>query len=130
MNPKNPRPCDPDPKSEDRIQQDIFIYLNNNFCLEHHPARGIVFHVPNQRINKLERIKLASIGVLSGVSDLIFIYKGKHLYLEVKTPAGRQDPAQREFEGRIQANGFSYYLVRSVPEVHDILHAEFGVTKK
>ena len=111
--------------SEDRIQQAIFMYLNNTFCLIHHPNRGIVFHVPNQRISKSERIKLAAIGVLAGVSDLIFIYKGKTLYIEVKTPTGTQSKDQKEFEGRIQSNGFSYYLVRSVEDVKILINLEF-----
>jgi len=112
-------------KLEDRIQQEIFLYLNNNFCLEWMPDRGIIFHVPNQRASAIERIKLAAIGVLSGVSDLIFIYRGKHLYIEVKTPTGTQSKDQKEFEGRIQSNGFSYYVVRSVDDVKDIIRAEF-----
>lgn len=112
-------------KTEDRIQQELVIYLKNNYCLPAHVDRGIILHVPNQRISRLERIKLAAIGVLAGASDLIFIYKGKVLFLEVKTPNGRQDPAQREFEGRIQSNGFSYYLVRSLDDVKRIMRAEF-----
>lgn len=112
-------------KTEDRIQQEIFIYLNNTFCLPSCANRGIVFHVPNERISKVERIRLAAIGVLSGVSDLLFIYKGKHIYLEVKTPTGTQSKAQIEFEGRIQTNGFSYYLVRSLDDVKNIMRAEF-----
>lgn len=113
--------------TEDRIQQDIVIFLNNTYCLPAHPGRGIIFHVPNQRSSPAERIKLKAMGVLSGVSDLIFIYKGKHLYLEVKTPEGTQSREQKEFEGRIQINGFSYYVVRSVEDVKQILQAEFNV---
>lgn len=114
-------------KTEDRIQQEIYLYLNNSFCLQHHAQRGIIFHVPNERISKAERIRLAAIGVLAGVSDLIFIYRGKHIYFEVKTPTGTQSKAQIEFEGRIQTNGFSYYLVRSVDDVKNIMRAEFNV---
>jgi len=113
-------------QTEDRIQQDIFIHINNTYCLEHHPCRGIVFHVPNQRTSPTERIKLKAMGVLAGVSDLIFIYKGKHLYLEVKTPSGTQSRDQIDFEGRIQSNGFSYYVVRSVEDVKNILQAEYS----
>lgn len=111
--------------TEDRIQQNIFLYLNNTYCLEHHLNRGIVFHVPNQRAGSEERIKLKAMGVLAGVSDLIFIYKGKHLYLEVKKPTGTQSRDQKEFEGRIQSNGFSYYIVRSVEDVENVMRAEF-----
>lgn len=111
--------------TEDRIQQDIVIYLNNTYCLPAYANRGIVFHVPNQRASAAERIKLKAMGVLAGVSDIIFIYRGKHLYLEVKTPDGIQSKDQKEFEGRIQSNGFSYYIVRSVDDVINIMSEEF-----
>jgi len=112
--------------SEDRIQQDIFLFLNNTFCLAIMPDRGIIYHVPNQRISKVERMKLAAIGVLAGASDLIFVFRGKVIFLEIKTTTGRQDPAQKEFQSRIEANGFRYYLVRSVEDVKEVVRLEFG----
>ena len=112
--------------SEDRIQQEIFIHINNTYCRIGLSDRGIIFHVPNQRISKLERIKLAAIGVLSGVSDLVFIYKGKHLYLEIKTTTGTQSPDQKDFQSRIEANGFKYYLLRSLADALDVIKIEFG----
>lgn len=117
-------------KAEERIQQDVFVHAKNNYCLPAHDDRGIIFHVPNQRISKSERIKLSAIGVLPGVSDLIFIYKSKHLYLEVKTATGTQSDKQKEFQARIEANGSHYYIIRSVEDFKEVMLIEFGIEIK
>ncbi len=108
--------------TEDRIQQDIFLHANNHFCLAGSSPRGIIFHVPNEN-----QYKRTGIGVKAGVSDLIFIYKGKCLFIEVKTPTGKQAPKQAEFQSRVEANGFKYYLVRSLEDFKKVMDLEFTV---
>lgn len=104
-------------KQEDRIQQECVAVYRNNYCLKHHVPRCMIYHVPNQN-----QQQLMSIGVLSGVSDLVVIHSaregqpGTHYYFEVKTPTGTQSDAQKAFKMRIEALGYKYYLVRSVEE--------------
>ena len=108
--------------NESKIQQQIFIWFNNNFCLKHHNPRSIIWSVPNGGTrNKIEAIILKATGLLPGVSDLILIHLGKVVFVEVKTPIGKQSVQQIDFEQRIKNNGFEYHLVRSLDEFKQIL---------
>lgn len=104
--------------TESRIQQDIFIHYQNNYCLpKHEPNRCLIWHTPNEG-----QQRLVSIGVLPGVSDLTIVHsiaglpQGVHIYVEVKTPTGKQSPAQAEFMRRINTLGYIYCIVRSKDE--------------
>ena len=57
------------------------------------------------------------LGCRAGLSDLVAIRDGKHLWLEVKTATGRQSDAQLAFEHELAAHGAEYHLVRSVADV-------------
>jgi hypothetical protein len=57
-----------------------------------------------------------AMGLRSGVSDLVVILPGRVLFLEVKTPTGRQSPAQKVFQEIVESLGHYYVLVRSVDE--------------
>jgi hypothetical protein len=57
-------------------------------------------------------------GVLAGVADIqVLLSSGKSIFLEVKTPKGRQSPSQKEFQKEVEALGFRYYIVRSLEDV-------------
>lgn len=57
---------------------------------------------------------------LNGAPDLICIYRGLFIGLEVKSGKGKMSASQVEFERRVRAAGGHYYLVRSVSDV-DVL---------
>lgn len=104
-------------KSESKIQQEIFEYFHNNFCLPHHSPRSCIYHIPNQN-----QQHLVSIGVKAGVPDLQIILPGpKFIYVEVKDHKGVQSPKQKEFEAYCKEMGIPYYLVRSLDEFKDVL---------
>lgn len=79
-----------------------------------------LFAVPNGgKRNKIVAGKLKAEGALAGVSDLIFLKSNKHygaLLIEVKTPKGRQQETQKEWERKITADGYKYVVCRSVSE--------------
>lgn len=108
--------------SEDKIQQDIVIWFNNNYCLKHQNPRCLIFSVPNGGTrNKLEAIKLKSTGMKAGVSDLIVVMPDIVLFVEVKTETGKQSDVQKDFERVVSGLGFKYYLVRSLDEFKIII---------
>ena len=88
-------------------------------------SRGIYFFsVPNEAAaeNKIRQMQLVSMGLRSGVSDLIMLYPKRSLtFLEVKTQKGKQSDKQKKFESRVCEHGFKYYVVRSVEDVAEIL---------
>lgn len=71
-------------------------------------VKGLVyFAVPNQGIagGKIRGAILKSIGVKSGVSDLIFFHAGKSYALELKSTKGRTSDSQNDFLTRAAAAG-------------------------
>lgn len=103
--------------SESRIQQDIFRWFWNTYCLHtawrNYGHREIMFHVPNEGKNNG---RLVSVGLVKGVSDLIFTWKGNHHYCEIKTPTGLLSSAQETFATHIIEIGFEYHIIRSLDE--------------
>ena len=55
-------------------------------------------------------------GVVSGVADLLFIYKGKLYAFELKTDIGTQSDKQIWWQGVVTKHGVTYYIVRSEEE--------------
>lgn len=102
---------------EDKIQQQIVEWFNNNYCLKFHKPRYSIFSVPNGGTrNKAEAIKLKLTGMKAGVSDLIILLNNKCLFVEVKTSTGKQSEVQKEFQEVVENLGFEYWLVRSLDE--------------
>ena len=112
--------------NENRLTQNCFEWFNNNFCLKHHPFRGICFHIPNEGQHKL-----VSIGVLPGVADICIVYMGKVAWFELKTPEGKRTQKkknfenQKDFEIRVQQQGQNYYLCLSLEEFQQAVYKEW-----
>lgn len=58
-----------------------------------------------------------------GCPDVLGVYQGRFVGIEVKTPAGRQSPAQKRFQAAVARAGGVYVLARSVAEALDNLQA-------
>lgn len=113
-------------KTENKIQQEIVLHINNKYCLKHHKPRFLLFSVPNDSINAIETKRKVNTGLLRGVSDLILVMPGKLLFLEVKTDTGYQSESQREFQKRVEELGFSYHVVRSIEDVEVLINNLFS----
>ena len=114
-------------KSESKIQQEIFTWFHNNYCLPHHTPQHCIYHIPNQN-----QQRLTSIGVKAGVPDLQVVLipteeeringgLPKFIYVEVKDAKGTQSPKQIEFEQWCKQSGIEYYLVRSIDDFKQVL---------
>lgn len=99
--------CSENYKTEAKIQQDIVMYVRNELRV------GKIFSVPNESESKRDTINKKKTGLLSGVSDLIWIVPNETIYVEVKTLKGVQSPAQKRFELDVLSLGQKYWLVRS-----------------
>jgi hypothetical protein len=56
-------------------------------------------------------------GLKSGVSDLVVLFKGQVLFLELKIENGKQSNNQKSFEAEVKNLGFEYVICRSVADV-------------
>ena len=106
--------------NESAIQQSCVIWFNNEYCMFGHHERGIIFHVPNQN-----QQRYTNIGVLAGVSDIIIVFRGKILFIEMKDATGTQKINQKGFQARIESNGYKYYLCRSLEEFKEVILKEY-----
>lgn len=111
-------------KLEEKIQQEICVWFNNNYCLKHHSPRCAIYSVPNESKSKSETLRKMAMGMKPGVSDLHVILPGKILFVEVKTPDGRQSKSQIEFENIVSELDHNYYIVRSLEEFNKIIEDE------
>lgn len=65
--------------------------------------------------------KPISIG-LPGEADLTLFQKGgKTIFIEIKTPTGRQSKQQRTFEKRVTELGFRYVIMRSLSDARKFI---------
>jgi len=96
-------------KSENRIQQEAVIAFHNKYP----NLRGCLFHVPNGGMSAQHGKLLKQIGVVAGVSDLIFLYDGTATLFETKNKYGKQQPVQENWQRLMEKQGFKYYVYRS-----------------
>lgn len=105
----------PDDK-EHRIQCECI----RAFRYKYPKLRHNLFSVPNGgRRDKVTGAKLKAEGALAGVSDLIFLKSNRFygaLLIEMKTPTGKQNESQKEWERLISQDGYKYVICRSVSE--------------
>ena len=92
---------------EDKLQAGIVNLLRQNGFL--------VFSVPNggQR-SAITGAILKKTGALAGVSDLIIVLEGRVVFVEVKTPTGRQQDTQKIFQERVEQLGHRYEIWRDI----------------
>lgn len=57
------------------------------------------------------------LGAYKGFSDLTALKNGITLYIEIKTPKGKQSEYQKQFQHDIELHGGIYILARSVADV-------------
>lgn len=95
--------------SEAQIQSKCVIRMNNEFP----ETRGCFFAVTNNSEHAVRGLQRKALGMVAGVADTLFFWKGKLYCFEFKTEIGRQSDAQKKWQNTIENQGAIYYLVRS-----------------
>lgn len=94
---------------EHYIQVGIVDYLRRNNI--------VVFAVPNGGKRSITTARmLKSEGCQAGVSDLIILENGTCRFVEIKTPKGRQQETQKEFESIVKSHGMKYEVWRDIED--------------
>ena len=79
-----------------------------------------LFAVPNGgRRDKATGAKLKDEGVLAGVADLILLKQSigyGALLIEMKTDTGRQAQSQKDWQEKIEKDGYKYVVCRSLED--------------
>ena len=89
---------------------------------------GLAWHsIPNggQRHTRVAQ-KLIATGLRAGVPDLLIIWRGHPIYIELKTPVGAVSGVQKQMHRELAGSGADVLVLRSVEGVENALR-EFGV---
>jgi hypothetical protein len=110
-----------DKASEHQIQCAVARYLD--LALEGVP-NCIWWAVPNGGYRDVRTAsKLKAEGVKPGVSDIMVLWGGRLICIELKTAKGRQSPEQKQWADDATLSGAAYYVARSVEQVEEFLDA-------
>ena len=106
------------------IQAECFKWFWNTYP----QYRKLLFHIPNENdrsdSNMIQGAIRKSLGVVSGVSDLILLIpRGSHgaLCIEMKDERGTQKPAQKEWQTIVETQGYRYVICRSLEQFQTII---------
>lgn len=75
-----------------------------------------LWHTNGRAIDKRNGGVLKGMGVIAGVPDILFFYKGKLHGIELKTAKGTQSEGQKEWQSMALKHGGEYHIVRSVEQ--------------
>jgi hypothetical protein len=105
-------------QTEDKIQEQIFSYFNNKYCLKHHNPSLVIHATPNGGSRNLaEAIKMCKTGTLAGVADLtIKGVESRFIDIEVKLPNAKQTPKQILMESKLKTLNSNYIVVYSLED--------------
>lgn len=96
------------------------------FNLQYPQYRGLLFSVPNGGArNLVTAAKLKAEGVVAGVADLLLLVPKQWAFalcIEMKTTKGRQSPEQKEWQAKVEGEGYRYAVCRSIEEFMDTIN--------
>jgi len=87
------------------------------------PAGARVRMWPNggYKLSRRQQMIFHAMGLRAGTADLFLFWQRRLAQVELKTPAGVQSQAQREWQGIMEEQGFDYAVCRSLEEVEAAL---------
>lgn len=95
------------------LQSKCFQWHWNTFPTE----RQMLFHVQQKAKNAIEGSMFKAIGVVRGISDLVYILpNGKVAFIEMKFNKGTQRAEQITFQKKLKERGHIYLIVEDTLE--------------
>ena len=103
--------------SEDAIQSEIVAWFNS----EYPKYRGLFFHVNNNPRNRVDGARLARMGLVPGIPDLLLLANGTVYGFELKTETGKLSQWQEKVHAIWRGAGFKVYIVRNLKDFQEII---------
>lgn len=100
--------------SEHLIQTECIAWFRNEY---ERFGKGIIIPIPNELARKRKDVIIKK-----GCSDLIAIFKGLTLFLELKTAYNTQSDEQIKFQSDVEKLGFEYHLIRSLEQFKKVIY--------
>lgn len=103
------------------------------FRYQYPELRFLFYHTPNGRMRTASEARILKLeGVVSGVADLTLLVPAKNyhgLFIEIKTPKGRQTPSQKMFQLQVEKQGYKYAICKTLEDfmyvVNNYLNANY-----
>jgi hypothetical protein len=97
-------------KQEFIIQSNAFAIVSKMFPKTH----GLLFHVPNGGSrNVREAANLKRTGVVAGIPDMLFLWKGKTYAFEFKSEKGCLSDSQKAVHEQWKEHGVEVQIIRT-----------------
>jgi hypothetical protein len=107
-------------ETEAALQRTVVRYLTH--ALPRHEA--LFWHTPNGGWrSRATAGRLKSEGVMPGVADIVIIWKGRAIAIELKAKGGSQSAAQKAWADQFTTAGGAYAVCRSLDAVERFLDA-------
>ena len=104
-------------KTEGRIQSDCVMWLWN----EYPETRGFLCYNLGNSKNEIDGARNKAMGLMPGRSDLTFYWNRTAYFLECKDGLGVQSPKQKDWQKKVEAAGYEYFLFRTFREFQAII---------
>lgn len=113
---RNKNPFDKYLTEEDKLHISVVTYVTLQY------PNALIHHSPNEgRRTPFERYKVSKLGLKKGFPDLIVIYSGKHLALELKSSKGEATEEQLDWLHNLKSQGWSIGCPRSFDKAKQII---------
>lgn len=110
--------------TETTEQQWVIQWSQQPSVLEQYPELTMLYHIPNERADKVQAAILKSMGVKKGVPDLhLPIPSGGYhgLYIEMKALDGKPDKDQLWWADHLKANGYAHAFCYGWQQATEVL---------
>lgn len=107
-------------QEETVLHQRCYKWFHNNYP----DLRLVMWHTENEgKRNKRHQMIVKSLGLTSGVADMLFLYNGIFYAIEFKNGnKGRQSKSQKKWQTAIEAQNGKYYIIRTETEFKSLIH--------
>jgi len=102
---------------ENRLQSECYVWFHNSFP----ELRGLLCYNLNNSRSKVDGMMNKAMGLQKHRSDLVLYYQGRATMIEMKTATGVHRAGQKNWQRLVEAQGFEYYLIRSLPEFQQLI---------
>lgn len=83
--------------------------------------QGLLFLNLNNPRSRSNGYFLKGIGLTAGVADMTYLSRNGAIFLEFKTPKGKQSLSQRWWQGVVEDAGYRYEIIRSVEQFKKLI---------
>lgn len=105
-------------------QKQVIKWSQQPSIRQRYPELALLYHIPNERVDKVQAAILKEMGVKTGVPDLhLPIPSGKYhsLYIEMKALDGKPDPEQIWWAEHLKANGNAHAFCYGWQQATEVL---------